>query len=133
VNLALLRLEGRYATLVAVARRLALRPEQAWKEGEPRRDGTPYRSSGYCVTIADTPDPAQVVRAIRVFVTRCRERAVVFSQEGLRAELSIGFAVGEGRQHTAGFEFSTADLLALAQCGIALQISAYPTSHAANG
>lgn len=119
-NTATLRLEGHSSALESVAKRLTLRPEQRWNQGEPRSDGTPHRSSGYCVTVADAPDVSLLVNAIRVFVTRCKERAISFPAEQLRAELAIAFAA-----NGTGINLSATDLKAVAECGIALSITAH--------
>jgi hypothetical protein len=130
MNVATLRLEGDAKDLALAATRLGLRPEQEWKQGEKSRAGTLHRSSGYSSTIADVSTPANLLSAIRAFIAKCQENATTFSN--VRAELSIGVAVGDSEQFMALIEFSPSDLQAIAALGLTLSIAAYPTSDEAN-
>src|SRR6187399_1507815 len=126
MNRAVLRLEGHLPVLDALARRLALRAEQSWKEGELRRDGTAYRSAGFSATIAATQNSDQLVTAVRVFLKRCKERGLSFSDEGIRAELSIGLSAGGSKQPVAMLNLLPADLLGLSECGLTLSVTPSP-------
>jgi hypothetical protein len=130
MNLAVLRLEGERAVLDALVGRLSLEANQTWKEGELRRNGTPHKSSGLSATVADVPTPAGLMEEVRAFVSRCKQLAVSFS--GVRAELSVGLTVGDSEQFVACLEFSKDDLAMLAERGLTLSVTAYPTSDAAN-
>ena len=127
MNRADLRLEGHLPVLDALARRLALRAEQSWKEGELRRDGAAHRSAGFSATIAATQNPDQLVTAVRVFLKRCKERDLSFSNEGIRAELAIALSAGDSKQ-SAMLNLLPADLLGMSECGLALNVTAYSSN-----
>ena len=122
MNRAVLRLEGHLPVLDAIARRLALRAEQSWKEGELKRDGTAHRSAGFSATIAATQNPDQLVTAVRVFLKRCKERDLSFSNEGIRAELAIGLSAGDSKQ-SGMLNLLPADLLGMSECGLTLSVT----------
>lgn len=122
MNRAVLRLEGHLPVLDALARRLALRAEQSWKEGELRRDGTAHRSAGFSATIAATQNPDQLVTAVRVFLKRCKERDLSLSDEGVRAELAIGLSAGDSKQ-SGMLNLMPADLLGMSECGLTLSVT----------
>jgi hypothetical protein len=124
MNRAVLRLEGHLPVLDALARRLALRAEQGWKEGDLRRDGTAHRSAGFSATIAATQNPDQLVTAVRVFLKRCKERDLSFAVEGIRAELAIGLSAGDSKQSSAMLTLLPADLLGMSECGLTLNVTA---------
>ena len=132
MNRAVLRLEGHLPVLDALARRLALRAEQSWKEGEPRRDGTTHRAAGFSATIAATQNPDQLVTAVRVFLKRCKERGLSFADEGVRAELAIALSVGDSKQSVAMLNLLPADLSGMSECGLTLNVTAATASDLAN-
>ena len=132
MNLATLRVEGTDEALQAVRNALGLVPDSIWKQGEPKRRGGFFSSSGMNATIADAKNPGEMVVAIREFVAECKAKHFVFSGPGLSAELSIGVTVGETEQFVACVDFSPFDLLSLGALGVELSIAAYPTSDEAN-
>jgi hypothetical protein len=132
MNLAMLRVEGTDEALQTVRNTLGLVPDSMWKQGEPKRRGGFFSSSGLSATIADAKNPGEMVVAIREFIAECKARHVVFSGSGLSAELSIGVTVGDTEQFVACVDFSASDLLSLGALGVELSIAAYPTSDEAN-
>jgi len=132
MNRAVLRLEGHLPVLDSLARRLALRAEQSWKEGELRRDGTAHRAAGFSATIAATQNPDQLVTAVRVFLKRCKERGLSFADEGVRAELAIALSVGDSKQSVATLNLLPADLLGMSECGLTLNVTASSASDRTN-
>ena len=132
MNRAALRLEGHLPVLDALARRLALRAEQSWKEGDLRRDGTTHRAAGFSATIAATQNPDQLVTAVRVFLKRCKERGLSFADEGVRAELAIALSVGDARQSAPMLNLLPADLSGMSECGLTLNVTAASASDATN-
>ena len=82
--------------------------------------------------LADTETFAELKEALRSFVALCVSTQVRFDTEGLMAELSIGFSVGDSERFIAGVVFSATDLRQISDIGISLDITAYPTSDAAN-
>ncbi|MFN8913608.1 MAG: hypothetical protein ACK5Y1_04915 [Betaproteobacteria bacterium] len=132
MNLATLRVEGADEALQAVRNALGLAPDSMWKQGEPKRRGGFFSSSGLSATIADAKNPREMVVAIREFIAECKARSFAFSGSGLSAELSVGVTVGDAEQFVACVDFSASDLLSLGALGIELSISAYPASDQAN-
>ena len=131
MNLATLRVEGNDVSLATMLSSLALEPDQSWTKGEPRRVGT-YSSSGFNATVADAENPGELLLDIRAFLVTCRERRDVLRALSLSMELHIGFTVGDSEQFVASLDFRPDDLAALGELGIALCVTAYPTSDEAN-
>jgi hypothetical protein len=132
MNLATLSVEGEDSALATIAEQLPLKHEQQWKKGDPRRNGKVHSSSGFQITVADAKNPGELTKCIHAFLAQCKESGIVFPEKSLVAELSVGFTVGDSEQFVAGVEFLPAELLLLSQCGIALSVTAYPTSDEAN-
>lgn len=132
MNLAMLRIEGTDEALQTVRNTLGLVPDSMWKQGEPKRRGGFFSSSGLSATITDAKNPGEMLVAIREFIADCKARHFVFSGAGLSAELSIGVTVGDTGQFVACVDFSASELLSLGALGVELSISAYPTSDEAN-
>jgi len=132
MNLATLRVEGTDDALQTVRNTLGLVPDSMWKQGEPKRRGGFFASSGLCATIADAKNPSEMVVAIREFVAECKARNFVFSGVGLSAELSVGVTVGGTEQFVASVDLSASDLLSLGALGVEFSFAAYPTSDEAN-
>jgi hypothetical protein len=132
MNLVTPRSEGTNEALQAVRNILGLVPASMWAQGEPKRRGGFFSSSGLSATIADAKTLSAMVVAIREFVAECKARSIVFSGSGLSAQLSVGVTVGDAEQFVAGVDFSASDLLSLGALGVALSIAAYPTSDEAN-
>ena len=130
MNLVVLRMEGDQKLLDALVQRLALKPEQAWKAGDHRRNGSAHLSSGFSATVADASNGSELISQLRQFVARCKKLDVSFS--GVRAELSVGVTVGDSKQFVAHLALSNADLAMLAERGLTFSVSAYPTSDEAN-
>jgi hypothetical protein len=131
MNIATLRIEGEEPALSALTGTLPGHADAQWLKGERGRNGVVYALSGFSVTVAEVPSPRALVSEVRQFLTQCKARKIDF-RNGLTAELSIGFTVGGSRQFVASVDFSPADLASLAACGIALSVTAYPTSDEAN-
>lgn len=132
MNVATLCVEGEDSSLEALGKRISLHHDSQWKKGDPRRNGKVYPSSGFLVKVADAENPGELTNCIRAFLAQCKKHDIVFPAQNLIAELSVGFTVGDSRQFVAGVEFSPAELLLCAECGITLSITAYPTSDEAN-
>jgi hypothetical protein len=132
MNLANLRVEGADQALHTACHALNLVPDFTWKQGEPRRRGGVFLSSGWSVTVADAKNPRVMVEAIRAFLAQCTAQGFEFRAHDLAAELSVGITVGDSEQFVAFVDFTTADLLALGTLGIELSVAAYPTSDEAN-
>jgi len=124
MNLALLRVEGEVEMLELIAEHMDLKQEQRWRAGEERSHGAPYRTSGFSTTVADSPNPAEMVAKIREFLATCRSRSTDFLD--VQAELSVGITVGDEKQYIAVLDFSHTVLRQLADLGITLSIAAYP-------
>jgi hypothetical protein len=128
MNLAVLRIEGKQPDVERIARRLSLRLEQKWKEGEVGRNGRPHLSSGASATVADASSGAAMVAKIKRFLAKCQRLGVSFAT--VRAEISIGVSAGHEDQYVGTFGLSTSELNTLAKRGLSLSVAAYPTSDA---
>jgi hypothetical protein len=62
----------------------------------------------------------------------CKKQGVTFARPSLSAELSVGVTVGDSDQFVASVALSASDILLLGSLGIALSVTAYPTSDEAN-
>ena len=132
MNLATLRVEGTDSALESLRETLSLECDTQWGKGDKRRNGSVHESSGFNATIADAGSPRELEGLIRSFLTRCRNKKIVFPSLDLSAELSVGLTVGDTHQFVAGVEFTSSDLLLCAETGITLSVIAYPTSDEAN-
>lgn len=132
MNVAVLRVEGKDASLAEVKAVLDLESESEWERGEKTRIGRVHAASGFSVTVVDAPTPRELKEAVVAFAGLCAERGIAFQSKGLVAELSLGFTVGDSVQFVAGLEFSPTELGALCASGIGLSITSYPTSDETN-
>lgn len=132
MNLAILSVEGPDSALTELRKALALECDVEWRRGEQGRDGRARTSSGFSATIADTDSSGEFVDIIRAFLTQCYINNIDFRKLSLSAELRIGFTVGDSEQYVGSIALSPSELLQCAECGIAIKITAYPTSDEAN-
>jgi len=132
MNLATLRVEGPDESLQELRKSLQLVCDTEWVKGDKRKNGRVNAASGFNATIADAKNPRELSALIRVFLANCKKKTIVFSSLGLVAELDIGFTVGDSEQFVGSIVFSPLELLSFGECGISLQVSAYPTSDEAN-
>jgi hypothetical protein len=132
MNIATLRVEGPDHSLDELKNVLPLMIKAQWRTGDIRSNGKVHSSSGVYATLADAENPGILISLIRSFLEQCKEKDIVFSRLNLTAELDIGFTVGDSIQFVASVDFSPSELLMCAECGIALCITAYPTSDEAN-
>ena len=128
MNLATLRVHGTDAALHLLRSVLPIVADDTWSQGQKRRNGGFFTSSGFSVTVADQPNPDAMVASIRTFIADCQRHEMLFRDPGISAELAIGVTVGEDDQFVACVDLSHADLYALASLRIALSIAAYPSS-----
>jgi hypothetical protein len=96
------------------------------------RRGGHHSSAGFNATVADALNPDEMIVAIRNFFAMCKEQGVTFGRPSLSAELSVGVTVGDSDQFTASVALSASDIQLLGSLGIALSVTAYPTSDEAN-
>jgi hypothetical protein len=132
MNLVTLRVEGTEEALASLRGALRLEADATWKKGEPTRRGGYHSSAGFNTTIADASNPDEMIVAIRNFFAMCKEQGVTFVRPSLSAELSVGVTVGDSDQFVASVALSASDILLLGSLGIALSVTAYPTSDEAN-
>lgn len=132
MNIATLRIEGSGSSLKSLKKVLLLECDTEWKKGDKRRHGRTNSLSGFSVTVADAINPSELTRLIRLFLLLCKNNKIVFPNHNVSAELAVGFTVGDSEQFVAGLELSPSDLLLFAECGITLNVTAYPTSDEAN-
>lgn len=132
MNVAILLVEGGDEALDVVLNGLALVPDSRWTLGEKRRSGRVHSRSGFSSTLADEQTPRELMEVVRSWLVRYGTDRPSFKDTGLKAELSVGFTVGESKQFVAGVEFSPAELGLMSALGISLTVTAYPTSDEAN-
>lgn len=132
MNLATLIVEGEEPALGNLRKALPLQIDASWKRGDVRRNGKIHTSPGFSATIADAANPRDLTHAIQTFLKQCKERGVSFAKRGVSAELSLGVTVGDSQQFVAGVELSSSALSLLAEHGLTLSLTAYPTSDDAN-
>ena len=125
LNLAVLRLEGEQLAVDEIATRLSLTIESSWRKGEVH-GGRPSRSSGLSAAVADATSGADLVRQLDAFLTKCKALDVSFVT--VRAQLSVGISAGNSDHFVGYFELPPAHLATLAQLGLSLSVSAYPTA-----
>jgi hypothetical protein len=128
MNLAVLWVTGDKDALKSMLAKDAYTPNREWQKGDSKgRDGT-HQTSGFSVVLADSTSPGEMMKQVRVFLADCILRADDFGAMGLLVELSIGVTVGSDPQFMASVALKTEDLAMLSSTGIALSISAYPSS-----
>ena len=132
MNLATLRVEGAEDSLESLKSAISLAIDAEWKKGDKRRNGVSHELSGFSATVADAKNPDELMQMVRAFLAQWKERSIVISSRALEIELSLGITVGDSEQFVAGIELSPSELVALGERGIALSITAYPTSDEAN-
>jgi hypothetical protein len=132
MNLADLRLSGNDESLDDVVEKLNLTVASRIKAGDPRRGGGVHLTSGLSISIADAASPGAMLKQIRAFLAMCQKAGPTQFTNGVEAELSIGVTVGDSIQYIASVDFSSTELLEIATLGLALSITAYPTSDEAN-
>ncbi len=73
-----------------------------------------------------------MLREVRHFLAKCQKVGPDLFADGIEAELSIGVTVGDSIQYIASVDFSSTELREIATLGIALSVTAYPTSDEVN-
>lgn len=128
MNIATLRASGTEEALLSLRSALDMKIDREWKKGDVRRRGTTHEASGFNACVADVANPKDLMLAIREFLLKCRTAGIVFSSEGLSAELDIGVTVGSDKQFTASVLFSVDDARVCSEIGLPIRVSAYPSS-----
>lgn len=132
MNVAQLWLTGSKSDLTNMCRRLELYPDSSWCQGDKKRNGKVYEDNGVGICIADASTPMGLVGEIRSFIKRCFQSGISFKNTALKANLSIGYTVGDSVQFSACMDFTAQDLQHLAEFGASISVCAYPTSDEAN-
>ena|ERR1039457_6303386 len=131
LNFATLRVSGDDAALDNLVGTLNLQVVSRVKAGDPRRRGGAYPASTLNAPIADAASPGGLPDQIRAFLAECLKHGPTLFGNGIEAELSVGISVGKS-QYLASVEFSPVEMRDLAYLGIALNVTAYPSSDGAN-
>lgn len=132
MNLATLQVEGNAGALEFLKKAIVLDIDAEWAKGDKRRNGHVHESSGFNATVADARNSPELISQVRSFLAQCTETKIDFASMGLSAELAIGFTVGDSEQFVTGVIFSPSELRVYGERGLALSITAYPTSDEAN-
>jgi hypothetical protein len=132
MNLATLRVDGSDDAIARLRSSLSIPPDQSWQQGDPRRRGGRFATSGFSVLIADEDTPGAMIARVRQFLADSRTYRQLFTDASVSAELAVGVTAGDSEQYVPFVELGAADLQALADLGISLSVAAYPTSDEAN-
>ncbi len=132
MNLATLRVNGQVEAVAELRNAIRREPDSTWMKGDLKRNGDAHASAGFAATIADSPNPAEMVRLIRQFLAECKARGIVLSGANVSCELALGVTVGDAVQFVALVDLTAEDLSLLGSLGMSLCIAAYPTSDEAN-
>jgi hypothetical protein len=132
MNPATLRLSGSDASLDTVVAALKLNVVSRVRIGDPRRRGGVHDSASSSASLVDADTPAAMLREIRVFLGACQALGSTLFGDGVTAELSIGVSVGESVQYVSSVDFSASEIRQIANIGIGLNFTAYPTSDDVN-
>lgn len=129
MNIATLRASGTEEAIRSLRSALGLKIDCEWEKGDVRRRGKIHETSGFNVCVADFKNSKDLMLAIREFLLKCRSAGMVFSSEGLAAELDIGVAVGSEEQFTASLLLTADDTRICSEIGLPIRVSAYPASN----
>ena len=99
-----------------------------WRAGIPDAIGRVPTTSGFNLTIADEDTSDAVVRIVCEWVETNRMALRAVKESRGEAVIDVGVTVGSPRQFTASVVWAPSELALLAECGVQLCISAYPTS-----
>jgi hypothetical protein len=122
-----LRIFGPAFDVEAFLRAHHLSPTSAWKIGEARIGGGKNQDSGLSVAMDDRPDWLEDIPHLRVGGMTLEALLTDARLGGASAWLDIALPVG-GDSYTSSIAFSPSQVIALAQLGLTLSISAYPVS-----
>jgi hypothetical protein len=128
VRLAVLRVDGERFDPDAFVVRHGLEDATAWRAGEPGRRGRLHETSGFHVTVVDAASNEELAAEVAGFLDRHPRMWAELADQGAEAELDVGVTVGSERQYTASVEVAPDLLARLAECGVHLRVSAYPSS-----
>ena len=128
MRLAVLRVSGTEFDPDGFVKRFGFSPDIVWRAGVPDRVGRVRAESGFNLTIADEPSGAALVRHVCEWVETNKMALRSLEESGAAAEIDVGLSVGASGRFTASVRFRRSDLALLAECGLNLCFSAYPTS-----
>jgi hypothetical protein len=132
MNLATLHLSGSDASLDSVVAALKLNVVSRVRIGDPRRRGGVHDSASLSASLANADTPAAMLREIRFFLGNCQALGPTLFGDGVTAELSIGVSVGDSVQYVSSVDLSALEIRQIANIGIGLNFTAYPTSDEVN-
>ena len=128
MRVAVVRIAGAQFDPAEYARQYGFTPDIMWRSGEPDLMGRIHRESGFNLTIADADSANQLVRQVHDWVETHRSALQALSVSGGTAVIDVGLTVGTPTQFIAGVVFGRSDLKLLAEAGVELSVSAYPSS-----
>jgi hypothetical protein len=126
--LAVLRVSGAEFDPNDFAKRFGLSPDIVWRAGVPDRVGRVREKSGFNLTIADEASGAALVRRVCDWIETNKTAVRAVEGSGAAAVIDAGLSVGGSSQFTASVTWARSELALLAECGVDLCISAYPTN-----
>jgi hypothetical protein len=126
MHLAVLRVSGTEFDPEGFAKRFGLSPDIVWRAGVPDRVGRVRAKSGFNLTIADEDSGAALVRRVCEWIETNKMAVRAVEGSGGAAVIDAGLSVGASGQFTASVTWARSELALLAECGVALCVSAYP-------
>ena len=99
--------------------------EHTWRIGEPRPGGKTSASSGFTVLLSDSDDTARVVEEVTSRLQALSSRIIALRKAGAAAAVDIALYVTATALQS--IEIGPPLLAMLADSGVSLRVSAYPT------
>ena len=106
----------------------SLNSASIWQKGQAHRFGRVHEDAGFGLSLPDAETPIAAIPLIEAFVEENAHWLSELRQQGASASLNLGVTVGEEQSFAPTIEFSTALLHRLANTGISLAVTGYPTS-----
>jgi len=125
-----LRVTGNEFDPQSFVKRFGFGPDLVRRAGIPDSVGRVRSKSGFNLTIAARDSGEAFVRNICEWVDANRLALQAVEASGGSAEIDVGLSVGASGQFTVSVTWTPSQLALLAECGVDLCVSAYPSSNA---
>jgi hypothetical protein len=128
MRLAVFRVFGNEFDPEDFVKRFGFSPDCLWLAGIPDPVGRVRSTSGFNLTIADEASGNLLVRHVCDWVKTNSMALRSMKGFGASAEIDVGLSVGASGQFTTSVTWVPSELALLAECGVGLCFSAYPSS-----
>ena len=95
---------------MALKKALSLESDAHRSKSDRRRNAWVRASPGFNATAAHAKNPKELIGLIRAFLEQCKDKHILFPRLNLKAELAVGFTVGDSEQFVAVVECSPFEL-----------------------